>query len=294
MTSQRHVRCVAGQEMRIGQDFQALHFTENAFKGAIDPILMVDHFHMTAPTFEPHPHAGISAVTYVFEDSSAPHVNHDSLGNHQAIHPGGLHWFVAGRGAIHTEQPEGPAPHVHALQIFVNLPSIKKWTAPKVLHLEPTEIPEYSSEGARVRVVLGESEGVRQAATAFLPEPFAMFDVFLSPSASFTYRLQPGWSAMVIMVEGELTTSCGDEAIDVDSRKAVGIGASSEDSSSTMDQLRLTTDVGAHFVLLSGQALREPIAWQGPFVMNTDSQLRQVIDDYHAGRLGVLSMPASR
>ncbi|MGL5321039.1 MAG: pirin family protein, partial [Aeromonas veronii] len=109
---------VKGQPLRIGSGFEASHFGEHFFNGLIDPVAMVDHFQMTAPTFEPHPHAGISAVTYLFEDSTSPHVNYDSLGNQGPIEPGALHWLAAGRGAVHTEQPEGASPYVHALQIF--------------------------------------------------------------------------------------------------------------------------------------------------------------------------------
>lgn len=148
---------VKGQPLRIGSGFEASHFGEHFFNGRIDPVVMVDHFQMTAPTFEPHPHAGISAVTYLFEDSTAPHVNYDSLGNQGPIEPGALHWLAAGRGAVHTEQPEGASPYVHALQIFVNLPANQKMASPFAVHAAAATIPEFHGEGVRVRVVAGHS-----------------------------------------------------------------------------------------------------------------------------------------
>jgi hypothetical protein len=126
---------MASHDLVIGDFFRAKHFGEQEFNGLIDPVVMLDHFHMTGPTFDPHPHAGISAVTYVFEDATGAHVNYDSLGNRGPINPGALHWFAAGRGAVHTEQPEGDGRHVHALQIFVNMPASKKLNAPNAVHV---------------------------------------------------------------------------------------------------------------------------------------------------------------
>ena len=149
---------IAGHSVVIGDAFRATHFDEQEFGGLIDPVVMLDHFHMTGPTFAPHPHAGISAVTYMFEDAIGAHVNYDSLGNHGPINPGALHWFAAGRGAVHTEQPEGDGRHVHALQIFVNLPAGKKLSAPYAVHVEANDIPEFNSPGVRVRVVTGSKQ----------------------------------------------------------------------------------------------------------------------------------------
>ena len=89
MSSLKISKPVAGHDMRIGSGFTAKHLPEDAFQGLIDPVVMVDHFHMTSPTFQPHPHAGISAVTYMFEDSTSPHVNYDSMGNNGPIQPQG-------------------------------------------------------------------------------------------------------------------------------------------------------------------------------------------------------------
>ena len=101
------------------------HFLAYALRGqepSIDPFLGIDHAWMSAPTFAPHPHAGFSAVSYVFLDSETGIENKDSFGNHNLIQPGGLHWAAAGSGIVHEEVPAEPGKTVHSLQIFVALP----------------------------------------------------------------------------------------------------------------------------------------------------------------------------
>lgn len=281
---------VKGQHIRIGSGFSAFHFGEDMFSGLIDPVVMVDHFEMTIPTFDPHPHAGISAVTYMFEDSTAPHVNYDSLGNHIPIEPGALHWLAAGRGAIHTEQPEGANPRVHALQIFVNLAADRKAIDPFAVHIEPQDIPELHGPGLRVRVVLGETSGIRQPATQALPEPFTLLDGFLSSNESFHHVVPAGWNAMVCLIDGQLTVDFGGRAIDLAPGEAIGVGRGPETDDGEGD-LRLLADPTCHFVILSGRALKEPIVKNGPFVMNSREQMLATMTDYRLGHFGQLVMP---
>ena len=293
MSSLKISKPVASHDMRIGTGFTAKHLPEDAFQGLIDPVVMVDHFHMTSPTFQPHPHAGISAVTYMFEDSTSPHVNYDSMGNNGPIHPGALHWFAAGRGAVHTEQPEGLNPHVHALQIFVNLPAAKKGHAPFAVHLEPAEVPEIRHPGVRVRVVLGESQGVASPATAQLPEPFTLLDGFVQPGAHFEHVLPRGWGGLLYVLAGELLLSAAGEQRTLTAEHGLGLQLPAE-SATAQETLQLQAQGSAvlHFALLSGPALREPLVKQGPFVMNTVEQMQQAIRDFQAGKFGQLVMPS--
>ncbi|HWX01828.1 pirin family protein [Collimonas sp.] len=276
---------VAGHEMRIGQGFNAMHFTESDFQGMIDPVVMLDHFHMTAPTFEPHPHAGISAVTYVFEDSASPHHNYDSLGNQGPIHAGDLHWFVAGRGAVHTEQPEGENPHVHALQIFVNLPAAQKMMAPHALHVDAADMPVFQAPGVRVRVAAGESQGLRSPAQ--LPQPFTLLDGFLEAGGTFEHAVPAGWNAMIYAVQGTLGVSM--DAFACTQQVTAGQALGSSEASA----VRLTAADSAHFVILSGPALREPMVKHGPLVMNTLEQMNDRLRAYRRGEFGRLELPTS-
>lgn len=284
---------VSARDMRIGTGFSAWHLSEDAFQGLIDPVLMVDHFHMTAPTFQPHPHAGISAVTYLFEDSVSPHVNYDSLGHHGPIHPGALHWLAAGRGAVHTEQPEGADPHVHALQIFVNLPAGQKADAPFVVHVEPHEVPEHRAEGLRLRVVLGQSQGLVAPATARLPQPFTLLDGFVAPGAQFRHELARGWGGLVYGVAGTLELNAAGRSQRLQAGQGLGLQLPAEaaEAAETLCFEAPADGPPLHVVLLCGPALREPLVKQGPFVMNTPEQMQQAIRDYQAGRFGALVLP---
>ncbi|MDD0837002.1 pirin-like C-terminal cupin domain-containing protein [Curvibacter sp. HBC61] len=283
---------VDGRPLHIGTGFTALNFDESQFGGRADPVVMLDHFHMTQPTFAPHPHAGLSAVTYVLEESASPHVNYDSLGHEGPIRPGALHWLAAGRGAIHTEQPEGEAPHVHALQIFVNLPARLKRMAPRVVHLEPEDVPVYEAPGQRVRVVLGDAFGLSSPATAALPQPFCLLDVALAAGSRFNLALPAAWGGMLYVMTGEVAVLQGDHAWTLHAGQAMGASLSAEAS---VPELPLCLQVGAagpaRLIWLGGLQLREPLVKQGPFVMNTGEQMQQAISDYQQGRFGTLRWP---
>jgi len=126
------------------------------FDRCTDPLLTVDHFVMTAPTFEPHLHSGISAFTAMFEDSEGALLNRDTLRHNIALKAGDLYWLAAVSGAAHEEKPEEGA-RTHALQIFVNLPSRLKKEPAHAHHVEAKDVPVLEGLEHRVRVVLGRS-----------------------------------------------------------------------------------------------------------------------------------------
>ncbi|VVE61328.1 nuclease PIN [Pandoraea captiosa] len=281
---------VTGHDMAIRDGFRAKHFSEQAFGGLMDPVVMLDHFHMTAPTFAPHPHAGISAVTYMFEDAVGAHVNYDSLGNHGPILPGALHWFAAGRGAVHTEQPEGDGHHAHALQIFVNLPASQKYDAPYAFDVAPAQVPEVRGTGMRVRVVSGQSHGLHAPGNARLPQPFTLLDGFLSNAAAFDYDLPRGWNATVCVISGVLHVDVAGSQRQLQAGDAVAVGLRDDatDACVTLVMRAASAEVDTHFVVLSGPALNEPIAKHGPFVMNSVEQINDRISAYQRGEFGEL------
>src|SRR3569833_1420009 len=149
---------VAGVSHKIGGGFTATHFSEDMFDGLMDPLLMVDDFVMTEPTFEPHLHAGLSAVTVVFEDTSGEFLTRDTLGQHVSLRSGDLYWLAAASGAAHEEKP-APNSQVHGLQIFVNLPGRLKKEPAHTKHKKAANKPVIESVGSRVRVVLGRVGG---------------------------------------------------------------------------------------------------------------------------------------
>ncbi|HYG13880.1 MAG TPA: pirin family protein, partial [Methylophilaceae bacterium] len=197
--SERLGKVVAGVSHHIGKGFTASHFSEEMFDGRMDPLVMVDHFVMTAPTFGPHLHAGISAVTAMFEDSEGSFINRDSLGHKVALKGGDLYWLAAASGAAHEEQPEDGA-RTHALQIFVNLPALLKDKPARAFHVPAANVPILQENGYRVRVVLGRSGDATGVEST--PEEMTMLDGFLQQDGYFVHRLPHQWQAWIYAVSG--------------------------------------------------------------------------------------------
>lgn len=182
------------------------YFRAYALRGQeqlLDPFLGIDHAWMSAPTFAPHPHAGFSAVSYVFLDSETGIENKDSLGNHNLIQPGGLHWAAAGSGIVHEEIPAEPDMTVHSLQIFVALPPEHRDGPPFALSLEPQDIPVVRLPGAKVRVAAGR---FGQAASPLRPPTeVTLLDVSLDDGAALTVPLAAGHVVIVMPIHGALS-----------------------------------------------------------------------------------------
>jgi redox-sensitive bicupin YhaK (pirin superfamily) len=245
----RFTQPVSGAPFTIGEHFSASSFRDVQFGGAMDPLLMVDHFRMTEPTFGPHPHAGFSAVTYLFEDSRSPHINSDSIGNNLPITPGSLHWMVAGRGVTHDEWPGGDDPEVHGLQFFVNLPASMKQVAPYAIHLESDDVPTYLADGTRIRVVAGQLADVRSP--IHLPQPFSLFDGFLDAHANITLQVEREWHAWIYAIGGTLSVKVAEDIIALTEGNAIALDGFSEN-----DQLSIAADTDCHFVMMCGQPVR--------------------------------------
>ncbi len=151
-----------GKQIAIGDGFSAKSYMHSNFSGLMDPLIMVDHFVMTEPTFGTHAHAGMSAVTVLFEDSAGAFRNRDSLGGDVDLAPGDLYWFTAARGAMHNEEPR-PDARTHGLQVFVNLPAENRDDMPAAFHLPANGIPRIAGDRTSTRLVLSKSNGVTGA-----------------------------------------------------------------------------------------------------------------------------------
>ncbi|MET3135050.1 redox-sensitive bicupin YhaK (pirin superfamily) [Oxalobacteraceae bacterium GrIS 1.11] len=165
------------ERMEHGTHFRAFTLRGDDQTALIDPFLGVDHAWMSGPTFPPHPHAGFSAVSYLFLDSETSIQNRDALGDTSIIKPGGLHWTAAGRGIVHEEVPVEVGKTVHSLQIFVNLPVAHQAAAPQVLRLAPEQVPVVRLPGASVRVVSGKFNQVESPFAP--PTPIQLLDIDL-------------------------------------------------------------------------------------------------------------------
>jgi redox-sensitive bicupin YhaK (pirin superfamily) len=243
---------VAGLTQNIGAGFTARQFSDEMFEGRMDPLLMVDHFVMTAPTFAPHLHAGISAVTAIFEDARGVFRNRDSLGNDVGLRAGDLYWLAAGSGAVHEERPEAGG-RTHALQIFVDLPAGMKMAPARTWHVLASDVPIIEADGARVRVVLESSDTAGGAPGT--PEGMTLLDGRLQPQARFKHALAQGRQAWIYAVSGDLTVRCGDtqRRLAAGSALAVAKGAATDIVLAGADAL-----AESHFVLIAAMPIRKP------------------------------------
>lgn len=193
------------QQMNIGSHFRAYSLRGGQTAEPIDPFLGVDHAWISATTFPPHPHAGFSAVSYLFLDAETGVDNRDSLGHHNLIQPGGLHWTAAGRGVMHEEFPAETGKTVHMLQIFVNLAGERQGDAPRALSLAPEDVPVVQLPGVIIRVPLGSFGETRSPLKP--PTEVTLLDIALDAGAELSVPIPAGQSVFVMPIYGKLAVN---------------------------------------------------------------------------------------
>jgi hypothetical protein len=240
----------------------------------LDPFLLFDHFgsHDPAdylPGFPMHPHRGIETVTYML----AGIVRHtDSMGNSGEITAGDMQWMTAGGGIMHEEMPRGVNDHMEGFQLWVNLPAKLKMDKPRYQEIKAAEIPTATLEtGIEVKVIAGEFAGVHGPVTEIAADP-TYLDVKLAAGVRFTEGIPAGHTAFAYLFEGE-----GDFAgKTLEATRLVIFGDGNQTAVTAGSN-------GARFLLVSGKPLGEPIARYGPFVMNTEEEIRQALQDLRNG-----------
>jgi len=246
----------------------------------LDPFLLLDHFASSNPRdyeagFPLHPHRGIETVTYVLRGE----VHHkDTLGNSGSIGAGDVQWMTAGRGIMHEEMPQVRPEGIAGFQLWVNLPAKLKMTKPRYQDIRSTEIPEIKKEaGARIRVITGTVDGVSGPVTGIAANPIYL-DVFVPAHASLVQPIHRGHTAFAYVFEGEAKFA-GDEKDDgtmISHPRLVVLGDG--------DYVRVVTSATpVRFLLISGKPLHEPIARYGPFVMNTEEEIEQTLQELRQG-----------
>ena len=268
---------VVGMPFAVRTGFRALSFKHGMFSGLMDPLVMVDHYTMTEPTFGAHPHAGMSAVTVLFEDSIGAFKNRDSLGNDINLEAGDLYWLNAGSGAVHDEKPVAGAT-AHGLQMFVNLPASLKRQAPRSLHVKADTMPLIESQGAKVRVVLGQSNGLNGAAAPALP--MTILDAKVAAAGRFDHQVAPRHSQWIYAVNGSIDVSDGTAVVTVEAGMALALSAKPLPAN-----LSLRALADSHVVIVTGEPLHEAFVQRGPFVMGTEAEIAKVEADYSEGRM---------
>jgi quercetin 2,3-dioxygenase len=261
-----------------------------------DPFLLLDDFRNDRPDqylagFPWHPHRGIETITYVL----AGNVEHgDSLGNRGNLGAGDVQWMTAGRGIMHQEMPQGDAQgRMHGFQLWANLPSSLKMTAPRYQDIKAAEIPEIvDDDGTRVRVVCGDFWGKRGPVEGVAADP-RYLDIFVPPGKRKTLTVELERHAFAYVFEGSGDFRAASEPFGVLTEKTDGgsetvvreqTGNRSLVLFDSGDEVTVQAgDQGIRFILVSGKPLKEPIAWYGPIVMNTEAELRQAVSELRSG-----------
>lgn len=247
----------------------------NREAGSMDPFLLLDDFGSDDPAdyiagFPWHPHRGIETVTYIL----AGDVEHgDSLGNRGTIGAGDVQWMTAGSGVIHQEMPQLYSGRSRGFQLWVNLPASDKMIEPRYRGVLSREIPEIDTEGVRIKVIAGEIEGTRGPVKDLVVDA-AYFDIKALPGLRSELPVNPNHTVFAFVFEGSVFFGDGNRAIDSDGLVLFEKG----------DSIVFTThEAGGRFLLVSGRPIGEPIAWQGPIVMNTEAELDQAFREYREG-----------
>ncbi|GGD74906.1 pirin family protein [Croceicoccus mobilis] len=270
------------EAMTLGSGFSARHIELSLLGGAADPIVAFDDYRMRTVTFAPHPHAGFSAVSYVFEDSSGGLRNRDSLGNDFVVGPGGIVWTQAGAGVQHDELPDEDGREVRGLQIFINLSAAAKETPPQIHRASGAEIPEeITGGGSRIRVVVGD-HGASSSKVQPV-EPVRLLDMAVAANDVIDVPLESGHNLVAYCVSGGARLSASGTMRDLGQGDYLAASAPERNG-----VLQIASPSGAQLVLLSGKALNEPVVQYGPFIMTSGAQVRAAAARYQSGAMGRL------
>lgn len=260
-----------------------------------DPFLLFDDFSNDQPEhylagFPWHPHRGIETITYIL----AGQVTHqDSLGNHGALGPGDLQWMTAGSGILHQEMPTGdPQGRMHGFQLWANLPATLKMTDPRYQDIPSATIPEVvEDDGTRARVLCGTFWGQRGPVEGIAADP-RYLDISLPPGTlrRFPVELSHNAFAYVFAGEGSFRDASAPSAVLTESATSPAAAPVYDAQHHSLvlfdrgDELVVQAGPeGLRFLLVSGHPFAEPVAWQGPIVMNTEAELQAAYRELRDG-----------
>ena len=265
---------VSGSNQVDGAGVKLVRVLGQAQTREFDPFLMLDAFDSRNPAdyikgFPWHPHRGIETVTYMI----AGDVEHgDSLGNRGHILNGGCQWMTAGSGILHQEMPQ-PSPRMLGLQLWVNLPRKDKWAPPQYRDITAARIPKVEEKGCTVGVIAGAYMDAKGATQGDYVQTL-LLDAALKPGATCSLPVDSQRTLFIYIVEG--AGLFDDSTTRVEDRQAVLFGEGDEFA------VQAGSD-GMRFLLFAGRPLREPIAWGGPIVMNTQEELEQAFAELDNG-----------
>jgi len=273
----------------VGDGFKVMNFFPNGkgFEERMSPFFLLDfNAEVNFPPSEisrgvgVHPHRGIETITFAYKGSVA---HHDSAGNSGVINPGDVQWMTAGGGVLHKEYHEktfdqkGGA--FEMVQLWINLPKQHKMTPPKyqsILHSNKPKIDLPKNMGS-IHVVAGEYQGTKGIASAF--SPLHIYDFHLNPDGEVTFSLPGSFNSAILVIDGGIRVN---ENTVVPENHYVQF-------KNEPGEIHIKASKKSILLVLSGEPLNEPYVSYGPFVMNTEAEIRQAIEDYNAGKFGFLA-----
>ena len=279
MNTRKVQQVVSGQATTDGAGVELVRVIGQPALMELDPFLLLDAFRSDDPDdyiagFPPHPHRGFETVTYLLNGRMR---HQDNAGNEGVIEPGGIQWMTAGKGIVHSEMPEQQDGMLEGFQLWINLPGSHKMTAPSYQEHDAAHIPTESRDGTVIKVISGKtSQGTSGPVSQPLTDPLYL-DVSLQPDTSFNEEIATDHNAFLYVIDGEAVLEGTDT-------KQLSLGRDQLAVLGQGDSVVLRSgDRATRFLLVSGKPLNEPVARGGPFVMNTQAEIRQAFSDYQGG-----------
>lgn len=253
-----------------------------------DPFLMLDLFDSGAPDpnnpsgFPDHPHRGFETVSYILEGGFQ---HEDFDGNKGTLGPGDLQWMTAGRGILHSEMPLAGV-RTRGLQLWVNLKSQDKLCPSAYQELKSEQIPVVTEGGVTAIVIAGTALGTTSKVYTRTPSHYIHYKI--APGGSVNHAIPAGWNAFLFTLTGKLTVNNG---APIGPHNTVTLKKDGEGVTLSASSSENASRTNTEFVLICGEPTGEPIVQHGPFVMNTQEEIREAISDYQYGRNGFEKAP---
>ncbi len=268
----RIIKEIRGQKAVDGAGVRLVRVLGSNDVKAFDPFLMLDSFDSLEASdyvagFPMHPHRGIETITYLI---SGEIEHQDSLGNEGTIRSGEAQWMTAGSGILHQEMPQ-KSERMLGFQLWLNLPSEKKMTAPSYLSIIKDEIALKCVDGAEIRVLSGSFEEVSGITPRYLPA--TIYDILVFKGSEINIPVKSEETAFIFLIEGDAW---------VEEKRVLSKTAVLFDKGESITVMA-PPDSDSRFIFFSGKPLQEPISWGGPIVMNTQEELNCAFDELREG-----------
>jgi hypothetical protein len=275
MCASKIERLIHGTLVREGAGVKLQRYIGVERSNLLEPVLLFDYFDSTdcldyMAGFPSHPHRGFETVTYLLHGTIA---HEDNQGHKGVIRSGDVQWMTAGKGIIHSEMPSSTTGRFQGLQLWLNLPAAEKMAEPRYQELLNEQLPvELKEGGGSIKVIAGTTDqGTSSPLSTIATKPL-FFDMYLPKDSLITQHLPPHYQTLLFVLSGK--ASVGEQVIE-----SSVLAVLSDD-----ELLHIKGETDCQCLLIAAKKLGEPIVRHGPFVMNTQEEIMQAVDDFRMGR----------